>query len=171
MTELKWCVDWHLGIGSLDSYHTKILHVINEIIQLTDSKPHNKQPVYIFESVIDITAAKQQFKIRRLNTLVDELLIPLIGDLKVEIMAHLNDLETATEFHGMDSKYQFYKKDLIMLITELKLYFSHIKEERIYDSHCAKQMRIWFMTYMRCLNKMLLNLNQLQQSRQLLGAL
>ena len=171
MTELKWCVDWHLGINSLDSHHTKMLQVINEIIQLTDIKSDKNQPVNMFDTVVNITAAKQYFDIKRLNVLVDELFLPIICNLKNEILAYFSNLETAMEFHAMDSQYQFYKKDLIMLMTEIKFYINHVREENTLDSYSARQMKIWFMMHMRCLNKMILNLNQLQNSRQLLGAL
>lgn len=171
MTELKWRIGWHLGVGTLDSHHTKILKVINELTVLADIEEYKGQPVNIFDSVVNITDAKRHFNIKVSNTLVDELFLPLICDLKYKISAHFSGLEEETELHVMGSHYHFYKKDLMMLMTDLKQYINHIREKGSIDSQCAQQMRLWFILHMRCLNKMLFNLNQLQHSRQLLGAM
>jgi len=171
MKELKWRIDWHLGVGRLDVHHKKILEVINELTVLADIKEYKGQPVNRADSVVSITAAKQLLNIQKSTKLVDELFLPLICDLKDEIIAYFSDLEVETELYVMDSHYHFYKKDLMMLMTDLKQYINHIREVGSFDSQCTQQMSLWFILHMRCLKKMLVNINQLQYSRQLLGAM
>jgi len=156
MAELKWRIDWYLGVDTLDNHHTNVFKLINELLLLTDNKKQTGQSVKMFNPVVDIGTAQQHFNQKKINTLIDDLFFPLICDLKSEITKFLGILES-TDMQIMDSSYHLHKNDYMMLMAELKHYIRHVRDDGVLDSAGVQQIRTWFIMHMRCFKKMLGN--------------
>ena len=162
MTQLTWRRDWHLGIEALDKQHANIVSLINECAVLIE---YSKQSEHISEPVGDIAEAKQHFSNKKINTLIDDLFLPLICNLKSEIAVCFDTLESTDKKLTDNNNYHFYKKDYMMLMTELKQYIHFVRIDGVLDSVCVQQIRIWFIMHMRCLKRMTGSFSLLEQHR------